>query len=79
VKSGAKGRRVYPGSVATLGALLLFVALLLIGLWDQFWGANGLVVFTVVAFIIAAGFNTWSSLTEEKRGEGSDRTTENSN
>lgn len=48
----------------TIGAALLFFALIATGLWDLFRNSNALVASVALIFVAAGFLNTWGALDE---------------
>jgi uncharacterized membrane protein HdeD (DUF308 family) len=47
--------------VASVGAALLFFALIASGLWDLLHGASALTATIALIFVLAGVFNTWGA------------------
>ena len=48
----------------TIGAMFLFLVLIVIGLWDLFRGLNASAALIALIFVVTGVFNTWGALNE---------------
>ena len=51
----------------TIGAMFLFLVLIVIGLWDLFRGLNASAALIALIFVVTGVFNTWGALNEGSR------------
>ena len=51
----------------TVGAMFLFLVLIVIGLWDLFRGLNASAALIALIFVVTGVFNTWGALNEGSR------------
>lgn len=51
----------------TIGAVFLFLVIIVIGLWDLFRGLNASAALIALIFVVSGVFNTWGALSEGSR------------
>ncbi len=51
----------------TVGAMFLFLALIVMGLWDLFRGLNASAALVALIIVVIGVFNTWGALNEGNR------------